>query len=103
LQEAGAGAVVVSRAGEPAIASFEDRVVEVRAPRFEVVEPRGAGDSMTAGLAVALCRGMPFEGALRLATAAGALNVTRHGLATGDADAIEQLAERVEISDLARR
>jgi 1-phosphofructokinase len=103
LQEAGAGAVVVSRAGEPAIASFDDRVVEVRAPRFEVVEPRGAGDSMTAGLAVALCRGTDFEDALRLATAAGALNVTRHGLATGHADAIERLAERVEVSDLALR
>jgi 1-phosphofructokinase len=103
LHDAGAGAVVVSRAGDPAIASFDGRVVEVHAPHFEVVEPRGAGDSMTAGLAVALCRGMSFEDALRLATAAGALNVTRHGLATGHADAIEQLATRVKISDLARR
>jgi len=58
---------------------------------------------MTAGLAVALARGLGIDDALRLATAAGALNVTRHGLATGHADAIEQLATRVEVNDLAIR
>jgi 1-phosphofructokinase len=101
LRRAGAHDVVVSRAGEPAIAAVDDRLVEVHAPQFEVVEPRGAGDSMTAGLGVALARGLGVDDALRLATAAGALNVTRHGLATGHADAIEQLATRVEVSDLA--
>jgi 1-phosphofructokinase len=103
LRKAGARDVIVSRAGEPAIAAVDGRLVEVCAPHFEVVEPRGAGDSMTAGLAVALARGLGIDDALRLATAAGALNVTRHGLATGHADAIEQLATRVEVNDLAIR
>jgi 1-phosphofructokinase len=103
LRNAGAADVVVSRAGEPAIAAFGDRLVEVHAPHFEVVEPRGAGDSMTAALGVALARGMSIDDSLRLAAAAGALNVTRHGLATGHADAIEQLATRVEINDLTHR
>jgi 1-phosphofructokinase len=102
LRTAGAQDVVVSRAGDPAIAWIDGRLVEIGSPRFEVVEPRGAGDSMTAGLGVALARGLSVDDALRLATAAGALNVTRHGLATGHADAIEQLASRVEISDLVR-
>jgi 1-phosphofructokinase len=102
LHDAGASDVIVSRAAEPAIASVDGRLVEVHAPQFEVVEPRGAGDSMTAGLGVALSRGLDVDDALRIATAAGALNVTRHGLATGHADAIEQLADRVEISDLER-
>jgi 1-phosphofructokinase len=102
LHEAGARDVVVSRAAEPAIASVDGRLVEVHAPQFEVVEPRGAGDSMTAGLGVALARGLDADDALRLATAAGALNVTRHGLATGHADAIEQLSARVELNDLER-
>jgi 1-phosphofructokinase len=103
LRHEGARDVVVSRADEPAVVCFGGHYVEVRAPHLEVVEPRGAGDSMTAGLAVGLARGASVDDALRLAMAAGALNVTRHGLATGHADAIEQLATKVELSDLAPR
>jgi 1-phosphofructokinase len=102
LREAGARDVVVSRAGEPAIAWFDGTLLEARAPQLEVVEPRGAGDSMTAAFAVSLAHGAALDDALCLAMAAGALNVTRHGLATGHADAIEQLATRVEISALGR-
>jgi 1-phosphofructokinase len=69
-------------------------------PRLEVADHRGAGDSMTAALAVARGQGLEAEDALRLATAAGCLNVTRHGLATGHRDTIERLAEQVEIREL---
>ncbi len=103
LCEAGAHDVVVSRAGEPAIARLGGQLFEARAPQLEVVEPRGAGDSMTAALAVSVARGAQLEDALRLAMAAGAVNVTRHGLATGHADAIEQVATKVEIETLTRR
>jgi 1-phosphofructokinase len=102
LRDAGAHDVVVSRAGDPAIAWLDGQLLEARAPQLEVVEPRGAGDSMTAALAVSLARGAALDEALRLAMAAGALNVTRHGLATGHADAIEQLATKVEIDEFSR-
>jgi 1-phosphofructokinase len=101
LRRAGAKNVVVSRAAEPAIASWDGALVEMRAPKLEVVEPRGAGDSMTAALGVALVRGLDRDDALRLAVAAGALNVTRHGLASGHADAIEQLATKIEVEEVA--
>jgi 1-phosphofructokinase len=55
---------------------------------------------MTAALAVALAHGRATDDALRMATAAGALNVTRLGLGTGDRRAIERLAERIEIREL---
>ena len=56
---------------------------------------------MTAGLAAALRRGMgPIE-MLTLACAAGAANVTRHGLGSADEDLISTLAERVEVEKLA--
>jgi 1-phosphofructokinase len=101
LCERGADDVLVSRAAEPAVASIDGDWYLVRAPNMQVVDHRGAGDSMTAALAVAAARSLPRADAVRLAAAAGSLNVTRHGLATGHVDAIEQLAQRVEL-DLVR-
>jgi len=95
----GATCVVVSRAADPALALFDDRVVEVVAPSLHQVDHRGAGDSMTAGIAVALAQGQTFEQALRVGAAAGALNVTRRGLATGQAEAVAELVERVVVRE----
>lgn len=93
----GATAVVVSRSELPALAVTAEEVWEAPSLRFGVVDHRGAGDSMTAALAVALARGAELPDALRLGVAAGSLNVTRHGLATGPRDAIESLCRHVEV------
>jgi 1-phosphofructokinase len=89
--------VVITRGGEPALALLKDRLVEVHVPRLQTVHHRGAGDAMTAGIAAALRRGSDLETALRLGAAAGVVNVTRHGLASGHPGTIEQIADRVEI------
>lgn len=52
---------------------------------------------MTAGIAAGLARDFAIHDAIRLGAASGAPNVTRHGLASGSRDAIERLAERVEL------
>jgi 1-phosphofructokinase len=88
---------IVSRAAEPAIACVAGSVYHVVTPRLEEKDHRGAGDSMTAGLAVGLARGLATEELLKLAGACGALNVTRHGLGTGRREWIQDLAERVEV------
>ena len=100
LGASGQSAVVCSRAELPALATFDGRTVEVRGPVMEPTDPRGAGDSFTAGMAAALAMGRPFEHALRLGAAAGSLNVTRRGLGTGERDEIERLAEHVEVRDV---
>lgn len=110
LQAAGARRVVVSRSDRTTLAgdatsstdgtAGDSRLVEVRSPHLEVLDGRGGGDSMTAALAVAHVRGMTFDDGLRLATAAGTLNVARHGLGTGRRDAIEALAREVEVTDI---
>lgn len=100
LRDAGARDVVLSRAGSGAIAAVSGGTFAVQVPELEVADARGAGDSMTAALAVGLARDLGWEGTLRLAVAAGALNVTRHGSGSGRADAIAQLAARVTLSPL---
>jgi 1-phosphofructokinase len=100
LRDRGAGAVVVTRAEKPALALLpdpEDIVVEVHMPELEPADHHGAGDSMTAGIAAVLASGGDLPSAVRLGAAAGALNVTRHGLGTGRADAIASLVERVSL------
>ncbi len=101
LRKDGAEAVVVSRAAQPALALVDDEVLEVRMPPLEPADPRGAGDSMTAGLAAFLARGESMQSALRIGAACGALNVVRCGLGTGGT-AVAALAKRVELCRWAR-
>ena len=96
LHEEGADNVLITRAEEPALALVDGSVVTIRPPVLQVVDHRGAGDSMTAGIAAGLAQGSDILQALRLGAAAAALNVTRRGLATGDRREIERLAEHIE-------
>lgn len=100
LRAAGARAVLVSRAAEPAIAHTGHELLEIVPPRLEALNPRGAGDAMTGALAAGLAGGLPLEAALRLAVAAGSLNVTRRGLGTGERHAIESLAPTLRVESL---
>ena len=98
LQDRGASNVVVSRASLPTLARFGENTYQATTPEMEPVDFRGAGDSMTAALAAAVTRGYDVDATLRLATAAGAANVTRRGLGSASVDLIEQLSQRVEIA-----
>jgi 1-phosphofructokinase len=100
LHERGAETVLVSRSDEGALALIEGEVFSVSLPRLTPAEHRGAGDSMTAGVAATLAQGGSMEEAVRTGAAAGALNVTRHGLGTGHVDAIRVLTERVRLTPL---
>lgn len=100
LHDDGAEAVLISRADAPALALLDGTVYEVGLPRLETADHRGAGDSMTAGVAAVLARGGDLALAVRTGAAAGAINVTRHGLGTGRADAIGALIDHVRLTEL---
>jgi 1-phosphofructokinase len=55
---------------------------------------------MTAALAVGTSERMEPQELLAFASAAGSLNVTRHGLATGYRPTIDRLRERVQVRRL---
>lgn len=100
LAERGASIVVVSRGGEPAVASVDGELVRVKPPTLTAVDHHGAGDSMTAGMTVGCLLGMSKIDAVRLGAAAGAGNVTRRGLGSGRIELIAELAELVTIEEL---
>ena len=100
LRAAGALNVVVTRAAAPALAQIDGRSYEIVVPPLEPADYHGSGDSLTAGLAVGVARGLELDAALRLAAAAGALNVTRHGLGTGRRADIEELSCHVAVRRL---
>jgi 1-phosphofructokinase len=100
LLAAGAGAVIVTRAGEPALVLRGDEAWELVPPRFSHGSREGCGDSMSGALAAALADGTPWERALVIATAAGAANFLRHGLGSGTRPVVERLAERVVLRPL---
>ncbi|MFJ7218358.1 PfkB family carbohydrate kinase [Amycolatopsis sp. NPDC098790] len=98
-KKSGARVVVVSRAAEDTLALVEDELWLVESPALTPVDPRGGGDSMTAGLAVGLAQGLSPQEALKLGAAAGAANVTRHGLGSGSGAAVRELAGRVRLKN----
>lgn len=102
LVSQGARNVVLSRAGDPALALVDGELWEVVAPPLNIADHRGAGDSMTAGMGAALAAGATMVEALQLGAAAGAVNVTRHGLATGQRELVDKVAESVEVRPFAK-
>ena len=101
LHEAGARHVLVSRGSAPAVLIDGDMgsaQFELAGPVFEALDRHGTGDSMFAATGVGLARGMNMIDALRLGSAAGALNATRRGLGTGTREEIERLAVHVKIN-----
>ena len=97
LHEKGAEDIVVTRGAEPTLALISDRFMEVRTPHFTPRDNRGGGDAMTAALAVGVARADRLDDALRFGAAAGALNVTRRGLASVEPEYVRRLAKRVEL------
>ncbi len=95
-----AATVVVSRGKAGALALSRGRHLRAVPPTFEVVDAAGSGDSMTAALVVQLVRGADVEAALRMACAAGAANVTRHGLGSAPVDLISRLEPLVHIEEV---
>ena len=89
--------MIISRAGDPAVAFADGRVLRVEPPSLSEVDHAGAGDSMTAGIAVGRMRGLSAVDAIKLGAAAGAGNVIRHGLGSGSRDLIGELTGLVEM------
>ena len=96
----GTSSIVVSRSTEPTLALLDGEFVTAHFPVTRSGDSRGAGDSLTAGIAATLAKGGSLRDALRTGTAAGMLNAARRGLGTGRSDDIAAVARQVEIVSL---
>lgn len=103
LQRGGAERVVVTRAEKPALLLDETgEIVEIIAPELDVVDSAGAGDSFVGAFAAVVADGGTVVDAAVMGAAAGAQNVTRHGLGTGDAETIIRIRDLVEVRPIRR-
>jgi 1-phosphofructokinase len=100
VRDEGAESVIVTRAGEPALALHDGRFAELTPPKFERGSREGCGDSMMGALAATIAAGRDWDYVLRTSAAAGATNFLRAGLGTGSRAVIEELAPRVQIRPL---
>jgi 1-phosphofructokinase len=100
LCERGAGAVVISRGGEGSILATRGRVFRALPPRIDLRSTVGSGDSMVAGLAMALADGDPLEDGLRVGTAAGAATATTVGTSLASASHVRELLAEVRMDEI---
>lgn len=93
----GIAAVVISMGAEGAVCASGERVWRVRSPRVQARSTVGSGDSMVAGIAVALARGDNLVDGLRRGAAAGAATAATAGTALGAAEDVEALLPQVSV------
>ncbi|MHB1415301.1 MAG: 1-phosphofructokinase [Chloroflexota bacterium] len=100
LNGRGIETVVISMGAEGAICVQGDRAWRAVPPQVERRSTVGSGDSLVAGLAVALARGQDVAEGLRIGTAAGAATAMTNGTALGTAAEVETLLPQVQIEPL---
>lgn len=85
----GVPVVIVTLGASGALLCTADGTVHVPARKVQAVDTTAAGDAFIGGLAAALTEGLPREEAVRYATLAGTLAVTRLGAQTSLPSAAE--------------
>jgi 1-phosphofructokinase len=98
LRDGGAGTVVITRGGEPALVLHEGEAWTLTPPRFDRGFREGCGDSMMGGIAASLASGAEIHQALVIGAAAGAANFLRHGLGSASDQVVEDLVPRVTLT-----
>ena len=83
--------VIITMGEKGALLATEEKVIHVPARNVKAVDTTAAGDAFIGGLAVALIKGFPLEEAVRYATCAGTLAVTKFGAQTSLPSAEEVL------------
>lgn len=98
LIEQGAQAVLVSLGGEGAIYVDAQNAFKITAPKGEVINTVGAGDSTVAGMLAGNASELPIEQRLKLAIASGSATAFNDDLA--ELQAIQSLQSQVSVTPI---
>jgi 1-phosphofructokinase family hexose kinase len=94
----GVALAVVSLGADGALAAGDAGVCHVRPPACAIVSSVGAGDSLLAGLATGLLRGLPLNEALRLGVACGTADALTIGGGLIDCTEVERLTTAATVT-----
>lgn len=89
--------VVVSLGADGVLATDGTQTWRARPPQVQLVSAVGSGDSLVAGLVLALAQGAPFEDALRSGVAAGTANTLQLGAARFTLDDYTRIRAQVMV------
>jgi len=92
--------VVISMGAKGAVAVSREEALYAHPVKVELLSTIGSGDSMVAGLAIALVQGRPLEEGLRLGSAAGAATAMTPGTQLCRKEDAEALLDKVTIERL---
>lgn len=92
--------LVISLGSEGSVVIHDDELYKVRIPKINAINPVGSGDSMIAGFAVALARGLNFEETINFATACGTANAMEQGTGMINMKNVEFIMGNIVISKL---
>ena len=97
LHDDGIATVVISLGSQGSLVSSQEGVFDVKVPKLETVNSVGCGDSMIAGFAVGISRGLPMEETIRLASAVSAANALRQETGFVLMEDVERLLPQIDI------
>lgn len=97
LHHDGIRTVVISLGADGSLVSGDEGVFEVKVPKIDAVNTVGCGDSMIAGFAVGISRGLSLEETIRLASAVSAANAMRMETGFFIMEDMEALLPRIQI------
>ena len=100
IHERGVKIVAVSLGADGSLAVGDDGIFRARVPKINAVNTVGCGDSMIAGFALGLSKGLPLEETLRLASAISAAAAMREETGFFVMEDMEKLLPQIEITRL---
>ncbi|MTI66847.1 MAG: 1-phosphofructokinase [Firmicutes bacterium] len=100
LSKSGIEIVVISLGKKGAIVINKDKTYKVNLPKVNVVNPVGSGDSMVAGFAIGIKRGLNTKKLIEFASICGTANAMEDETGKVNLDNIKRLENKIEVKEI---